>query len=454
MKNTKLHKRNNDIGDYAGRDNANLKARRRLFVATAVLIVALIFTGGVNRMQVHAVDHLGWPAYDEVNVDSYCVIDAVTKKIIIAQNPDKKRANASTTKIMTALILVEDENFDPERMLTVSDESLVFLDPNSARLKELKTDDQIRTVDGLAALLLASANDVARVIAQNYGGSYGAIDPGGYNDATNSQELFVGRMNQRAVELGATGTHFTNPAGFDEADGSHYTTTHDLALIAAEALKNPLIAHICSMRYYRMPTTDEHENSWWGTMGNSNALVLYGADFMQSEYYERYTGVKTGTTPQAGKCLVGSGVTTDDRHFICAAMGITSIEMSENPWLARALPVRAILEEAARQEGVPVKEGRDLLAPVTPSGQADPAQPLSPGDPVVTEPGFLESEPYKNEDDLFFAGGLNQTDPVILALAALGLVVIIAAIVVGSIILLMKLKKLHEKQNNRTRGRR
>ncbi|HZK28852.1 MAG TPA: hypothetical protein VFD19_01385 [Clostridia bacterium] len=442
MKNVNQDRRVNAVDGFASKSGGHKRARLRPLALTLLLIVSLVFTAGVNSGEVYAVDPLGWPTYDEINVESFCVIDAATKDIILSKNPDKKRANASTTKIMTALLLVEDDNFDQERLLTVSNASLFFLDPNSARLKELKTDDKLRTIDCLAALLLASANDVARVIAQNYGGAYGAIDPGGRHDASVSQDLFVARMNQRAVELGATGTHFTNPAGFDEADGSHYTTTHDLALISAQAMDHPVIAQICAMQYHRMPTTDEHPTAWWGTMSNSNGLVLYGADFMQSQYFERYTGVKTGTTPQAGKCLVGSGITTDGRQLICAAMGITSTTMDSNPWLARALPVRAILEEAARLEGVPVKEDKDLFASAAQPSETDPAEPLSPLNPVETQAESLTPEPY--EDDPFFAGGLNQTDPVILVLAALGLLAILAVIVIGSTILIRKLMKRRE----------
>ncbi|HHX30685.1 MAG TPA: D-alanyl-D-alanine carboxypeptidase, partial [Clostridiaceae bacterium] len=294
----------------------------------------------------------GWQEFSDISVASYYVMDADTGEEILSHNADKKRSNASTTKIMTALILVEDKNFDPDLLLTVSAQSLYFLDPNSARIAALKEGDQLSTLDCLAALLIASANDVARVIAQNYGGAYGAVDPQRRNDAAASQELFVARMNERARELGALSTNFTNPAGFDEADGSHYTTAHDIAVIAAEAMKNPLIAHVVSLEYYRMPVTPAHDKAWWATMGNSNALVIYGADYLESQYFEKYTGVKTGTTPQAGRCLVGSGLTTDGRTLVCAALGINPVSINNMPFLARAIPVRAIMEEAARLEGV------------------------------------------------------------------------------------------------------
>lgn len=383
----------------------------------------------------------GWQEFSDISVASYYVMDADTGEEILSHNADKKRSNASTTKIMTALILVEDKNFDPDLLLTVSAESLFFLDPNSARIAALKEGDQLSTLDCLAALLIASANDVARVIAQNYGGAYGAVDPQRRNDAAASQELFVARMNERARELGALSTNFTNPAGFDEADGSHYTTAHDIAVIAAEAMKNPLIAHVVSLEYYRMPVTPAHDKAWWATMGNSNALVIYGADYLESQYYEKYTGVKTGTTPQAGRCLVGSGLTTDGRTFVCAALGINPVSINNMPFLARAVPVRAIMEEAARLEGVPKREIPGLLD--LPETQPEPVETAEPGN---TEPeipasaGKTEGTTAK-PDDHALVGVASTTKPVILIFATLGVLASIAGIVIAVIALLLYIRK-------------
>lgn len=416
-----------------------IKKNKSACLWLVVFLAVLVLAQGVSRAGVRAVDHLGWPAFDEISVEAYCVIDAETGQEILSRNADQQRANASTTKIMTALVLVEDENFDPEKLLTVSEGALVFSDPSSVRLKGLMAGDQLRTADCLAALLVASANDIARVIAQNYGGAYGAVDPQRVGDPVKSQAMFVERMNRRAAEIGATSTQFTNPAGFDEGDRSHYTTARDLALIAAEAMKNPLIAQVCSLHYYRMPVSSGHPQAWWATLSNTNALIIYGADFLQSQYFKRYTGVKTGTTPQAGKCLVGSGLTVDDRQLICAAMGITSLDMPETPLLARALPVRAILEEAARLENFPLREDVDLLAP-PPSGsqEAIETEPLPSGTEIEDMGGI--------EDDPFFTAGGGQVKPVILILAALGALAVIGAIVVAITALLLWITRLTAKR--------
>lgn len=405
---------------------------------TALLLI-LVFTFLADPGQVLALGEGGWPTFDEIQVESYCVIDAETGREILSKHPDRRRSNASTTKIMTALVLLEDPHFDPDLLLTVSDKALVFLDPNSARIKTLNEGDQVSTLDCLAALLIASANDIARVIAQNYGGAYGAVDLNRRGDAAASQALFVERMNRRAAELGAVNTHFTNPAGFDEPDYSHYTTARDIALIAAEAMKHPLIAHIVSLPNYRMQATPQHPEAWWGPMSNSNALVIYGVDYLQSRYYDRYTGVKTGTTPQAGKCLVGSGLTHDGRHFICAAMGIQAVDLSSSPFLARAIPVRTLLEEAARLEGVPEKEpGHPLALPKETEPEIEAPLPSEPPDlPGETSPTYSEID----GEDPFFTGGIGQTKPAILILAAIGVLALIGLMVAAIIAFLLWLKR-------------
>ncbi|HHW93343.1 MAG TPA: hypothetical protein GX734_02470 [Clostridiaceae bacterium] len=338
---------------------------RTAFILSLILSLTIVFGCPANVI----VADEGWMTFEEVKAAAYCVIDGDTGEVILEHNADARRANASTTKIMTALTLINDENYDPDRMLKVSKLAITLGDPNSARIRGLKEGDEIRTLDAMAALLIASANDVARVIAQNYGGAYGAIDPSNLNDPKKSQDYFAKKMNEQARMLGLKNTHFTNPAGFDERDQSHYTTARDLAYITLEAMKKPQIAHIVGMRRYRLPTNEKHKDPLWASMSNSNVLVTYGADMFGSQYFVRYTGVKTGTTPQAGKCLVGSGVTQDGRLIICAALGITLPSAhASNSWLGRAIPVRALMEEAAKRLGCPVIEDRaHLLSPTVPT---------------------------------------------------------------------------------------
>lgn len=349
------------------RTNPALLRNRRAFILLLILSLGIFFFGAIHVVADTGWPNGGWMTHEDVKIEAYCIIDGDTGQVIMEHNADVRRANASTTKIMTALTLVNDKNYDPDRILHVSDHAVNLTDPNSARIKGLKGGDKIRTLDAMAALLIASANDVARVIAQNYGGYYGAIDPSNANNPELSQQSFAKNMNILAWELGLENTSFTNSAGFDERDQSHYTTARDLATITFEAMKHPQIAHIVGMQRYRLPPDENHKDPFWAPMSNSNGLVAYGADLLDSQYFARYTGVKTGTTPQAGKCLVGSGVTHDGRKIICVALGIAIPEMyADNSMYGRAIPVRALMEEGARRLGCPAIERRvNFLAPTT-----------------------------------------------------------------------------------------
>lgn len=380
---------------------------RTAFILFLILSLTLVFANVTHVVATGGGWMNGaWMSYEEVKIASYCVIDGNTGEVILEHNADARRQNASTTKIMTALTLVNDENYDPDRMLRVSKSAITLKDPGSARIKGLKEGEEIRTLDALAALLIASANDVARVIAQNYGGVYGAIDPSNTNDPDLSQEYFMKKMNAQVTALGLENTHFTNPAGFDAPDDSHYTTARDLAYITLEALKNPQIAHIVGLRRYRMPPNEIHKDAFWAPMYNSNGLIAYGAELLDSQYFVRYTGVKTGTTPQAGKCLVGSGVTQDGKLIICAALGITlPSAYASNQMFGRAIPVRALMEEGAKRLGCPVIEDRvHLLTPTFPTVPtttsvvpSEPSDARDPDDPSRTDvnvfPGVISSLP-------------------------------------------------------------
>lgn len=176
---------------------------------------------------------------------------------------------ASTTKIMTALVAIENAALTDEVVIT---EEAVGIEGSSAYLKE----GEILSMEELLyALLLRSANDAAVAIACEIGGSV---------------EGFADMMNERAASLGLSDTHFTNPHGLDDAE--HYTTAHDLALIAAEALKNDTLKAISST-YKRSFTRDDK-------------AILYVNHNKLLKLYDGALGMKTGYTKKSGRCLVGA----------------------------------------------------------------------------------------------------------------------------------------------------
>ncbi len=209
-------------------------------------------------------------AYD-VSAQSAILIDAASGQVLYAKNEQARLPMASTTKIMTALCAVE--LGEVGQTVTVSPEA-VGIEGSSIYLYENET---LTLEQLLYALLLESANDAAAAIAIALCGSI---------------EAFADCMNQRAAELGLENTHFENPHGLDGEQ--HYTTAHDLALIARAALENPTLRNIFATRKITIPLN--------GTQG---ARVLINHNKML-RYYEGAIGVKTGFTKRSGRCLVSA----------------------------------------------------------------------------------------------------------------------------------------------------
>ena len=192
-----------------------------------------------------------------------------TDEFIYSKNACERLPMASTTKIMTALIALE-ECVGSEVVRV--DDSAIGVEGSSAYLRQ---GDELTMEELTYALLLQSANDAAVAIACHIGGSV---------------EAFADIMNKRAESMGLTNTHFENPHGLDSKE--HYTTAEDLAKIAAVALKNAKFKEIAST-YKKSFITDERSR----TYVNHNKLL---------NMYDGCIGVKTGFTKKSGRCLVGA----------------------------------------------------------------------------------------------------------------------------------------------------
>lgn len=156
----------------------------------------------------------------------------------------------------------------------------------------------MRLEDVLYCALTASANEACNVLAQAVAGSVAD---------------FVDLMNQRAAELGMTGTHFANTHGYHNED--HYTTAYDIAIMCAEAMKHPAFRTIVSSVGHTVPATNLHEAR---ELHETNALV---SNFRYIGYLYQYaTGIKTGSTPEAGLCLASSA-SRDGRDLIAVVLG-------------------------------------------------------------------------------------------------------------------------------------
>lgn len=222
----------------------------------------------------------GWPQGPAIEAASAAVMDIDTGTFLYSKNATAKQYPASTTKIMTALLLVENCNLDD----TITFSSIVYdLEEGSSHLG-IQPGEEMVLQDAVYGLLLASANDIANGVAEYMAGSLSA---------------FADMMNQRAAELGCVNTHFSNPHGLFSED--HYTCAYDMALIAQAAYKNPMFREIMTTHYYEIPETNLTKE----TRVFQNHHNMMHSD---TEYYRDWcTGGKTGYTEDCLNTLVTFG---------------------------------------------------------------------------------------------------------------------------------------------------
>ena len=234
----------------------------------------------------------GWPEGQAIQASAGVVMDIDTGVFLYSKNCDRQLYPASITKIMTALLTLE--NADLDAVMTCS--SIVYeLDENASNVG-LSEGEQMTIRDALYTLMLESANDTANALAEYVGGS---------------MEGFAQMMNDRAAALGCTGTHFSNPSGLSADD--HYTTAHDYALIAAEAYRNEGFRTLCSTVNYDVPPTNTYEETRY--LQNHHRMLISDSDF----YTSWCTGGKTGFTEKAWNTLVTYGE-RDGRRLVCVLL--------------------------------------------------------------------------------------------------------------------------------------
>ena len=213
------------------------------------------------------------------------LMDADNGRVLYEKDGYTKSPMASTTKIMTLLVVLENANLD--EIVTVSDYAASMPDVQL----NIKSGEQYRLIDLLYSLMLESHNDSAVAIAEHVGGSV---------------EEFAKLMNEKAMELGAFNTNFVTPNGLDHED--HYTTAYDLALIASYAIKNPTFCEIVGTMTYSF---NEQTSGRSFTVNNKDRFLTS---------YPGAIGIKTGFTGNAGYCFVGA-VVREDKHLVSVVLG-------------------------------------------------------------------------------------------------------------------------------------
>ena len=218
-----------------------------------------------------------------LSADSAILVNADTGEVVYEKNAYKQRGIASTTKIMTSVLLLENKALSDE--VTVKDED-VRVEGTSVGLK---VDDVVSCDVLLKAMLLESGNDAANVTATAVSGSI---------------EAFSLLMNEKAKVLGMNNTSFRNPSGLTEKN--HYSTAYDMALLTRYAISNPDFRNVCSLKQTRVSYGNQ---SYERLFTNHNRLL---------DSYEGVFGVKTGFTKASGRCLVSA----------CERNGVTLIAVT------------------------------------------------------------------------------------------------------------------------------
>ena len=231
-----------------------------------------------------------------MNAEAGALFNVTDRSVVYSKNAFERLYPASTTKVMTAIIALEEGNLSDQ--VTVTEDAVIT--EAGASLCGIKPGDVITMQDLLYGLMMPSGNDAANAIAVHM---YGSID------------AFADRMNVRARELGATGTHFMNPSGL--TDENHYTTAYDLYLMFNEAMKLPpfreIIAEDSYTANYQNGAGEAVSKTW--TVGN-----WYQKGERETPAGVSVLGGKTGTTQAAGYCLIMASNDSQDKEYISVVL--------------------------------------------------------------------------------------------------------------------------------------
>ena len=228
----------------------------------------------------------------------YCknaiLVDTKTGKILYNKNCKEKKYPASTTKILTAILVIENCNLDDK---VIVDYDSIAIVPSGYTVAALQVGEELTVKQLLQMLLVPSANDAANVLAKHAGGSI---------------EGFADMMNAKAKEIGCEDSHFTNPSGIHDSD--HYSTVYDFALLMNYCIQNPTFVELTSLKSCIIPATNKYSER---VFTNTNEMHNIDTRDISSNYYYPYLLCgKTGYTSQANNCLV-TAAEKDGLKLIC-----------------------------------------------------------------------------------------------------------------------------------------
>ena len=262
-----------------------------LYAAPATLEEAMAEAEERKSLPIQSNHIENWPAGPAISAQSAILMDANTGVILYAKNIDEKAYPASTTKLMTCLIAAENCKLD--EMITFSHNAVFSIERGSSNIG-IDEGQSMPLEECLYGILVASANEVANAVAEHVAGS---------------TEAFAEMMNAKAAELGCQNTHFTNAHGLFEED--HYTSAHDLALIAKAFFQNELLSKIGNTPFHHFQATATQPDDF--TERNKHKLIT------GEIACEGIKGGKTGYTDEARQTLV-TCAEQNGMKLICVVM--------------------------------------------------------------------------------------------------------------------------------------
>mgnify|MGYP001808545432 FL=1 len=260
------------------------------------MITALMAAG----MPMTAFAKPDWPSDTGIESEAGIVMDADSGAVLFGQNIHVQKAPASITKILTALVVIENSSLDDT--ITFSHDAVYNVEDGSGNKNSIEEGDTLSVRDCLYLLLMRSSNQAANALAEHVGGS---------------RDGFVKMMNEKTAELGCENSHFANPSGLN--DDTQLTSVYDMALIASAAYKNDTLLTISKDKSYRLPATKNNPD---GVTIQPEHKLLITTDTESPNYYPYAVAGKTGYTSIAGQTLVTYAL-KDDRRQIAVTMKST-----------------------------------------------------------------------------------------------------------------------------------
>jgi len=334
--------------------------RKTFSVILSLFIVcsSFVFTFSANAATYTPDVELYSKAYMLINLDDN------THPVVAEKNSAEKMYPASLTKIVTAMVTLENVS-DLSAEVEVSKQAYDILLGTGAQVAGLKKGDVLTVEDLLYLTMVHSACDATEVLAEYVGGT---------------RYKFVAMMNDYAASLGCTGTHFENPDGLH--DDNHYTTAADMAVITLAALNNEMFVKIAETVEYKYGNTKFY---------NTNLMLRSG---FVSYYYEYAKGIKTGSTGEAGYCVI-TKASKNGYNYLAIVMGAPVIDYNKDgyvekcsfidaaslfKWAFNSLKYSTVAEQNEVLDEIAVKNGKD----------ADTVQLVAKKDVTVIVPSSLD----------------------------------------------------------------